>query len=208
MKVKYTNKTFFALGQFQKTKLVNAVKTSHYMCLNYENITTYRNYSNMILYLLTDLPIYNWCTIYYILVYNFTSFTYVYIHDCITTISTCISPPKLSSSLTPLPNHSQATMVTLYFPEIYIHQNYTPRTHFSLVSCNQHNYFDLHSYVQYIPFCCWVGSHCVGRTQLIYTLSCSSCCRYYWMWLCVDICSHSFWVKNRKELVRLYGIRF
>lgn len=116
--------------------------------------------------------------------------------------------PKLSSSLTPLPNHSQATMVTLYFPEIYIHQNYIPCTHFSLLSCNQHNYFDLHSYVQYIPFCCWVGSHCVGRTQLIYTLTCSSCCRYYWMWLCVDICSHSFWVKNRKELVRLYGIRF
>ena len=81
---------------------------------------TYRNYSNMILYLLTDLPRYNWCTIYCILVYNFTSFTYVYIHDCITTINTCTSPPKPSSSLTLLPDHSQATMVTLYFPEMYI----------------------------------------------------------------------------------------
>lgn len=45
---------------------------------------------------LTDLPRYNWCTIYCILVYNFNKLHIcICIHECITIISTCISPPKL-----------------------------------------------------------------------------------------------------------------
>lgn len=53
------------------------------------------------------------------------SFRHVYIHESITTIKrTYLSvTSKVSSSLLiPLPNHPQATMVTLYFLEIYINQ--------------------------------------------------------------------------------------